>query len=147
MQPDPVLVEDTQAWFRKVALDLRSAEVAFAADPPVLEDVVFHCQQAAEKAIKGFLTWHQREFAKTHDLRLLGRICCEIDPDLGELMERVMPLTSYAWKYRYPGESEPPGIEEAREAQALAREVASALLRRLPKDVDPGLATSGASPS
>lgn len=50
--------------------------------------------------MKGFLTWHPREFTKTHDLRLLGRICCEVDPDLRDLLERVMPLTSYAWKYR-----------------------------------------------
>ncbi len=106
MRHDPVLVADTKAWFRKAAFDLRSAEVAFAAAPPVLEDVVFHCQQAAEKAMKRFLTWHQRGFTKTHDLRLLGRICCEVDPDLRDFVERVMPLTSYAWNYRHPGEPE-----------------------------------------
>jgi len=35
---------------------------------PFLEDALFHCQQAVEKALKGFLTWHDRPFEKTHDL-------------------------------------------------------------------------------
>ncbi len=123
MQPDPVLVEDTRAWFRRVAVDLRSAEAALAATPPVLEDLVFNCQQAAEKAMKGFLTWHQSEFGKTHDLRELGSACSQLDAVLGPLMERAMPLTRHAWEFRYPGDQEEPSQEEARQALALAREV------------------------
>jgi HEPN domain-containing protein len=137
MQHDPVLVQDTRAWFRKVAVDLRSAEAALAADPPVLEDLVFHCQQAAEKAMKGFLTWHQRDFGKTHDLRELGRACAQVDEVLGPLMERAMPLTRYAWRFRYPGDPEEPSDEEARQALAVAREATGALLDRLPGDVRP----------
>jgi HEPN domain-containing protein len=137
MQSDPILVEDTRAWFRRVAVDLRSADAAFAATPPVLEDIVFHCQQAAEKAMKGFLTWRQSDFGKTHDLRELGRACSQLDAGLAPLMERAMPLTRYAWKFRYPGDQEEPSPEEARQALALAREVAGALLDRLPGEVRP----------
>ena len=41
---------------------------------------VFHSQQAAEKAIKGFLTFHQIAFRKTHNLTDLGSQCASGDP-------------------------------------------------------------------
>jgi len=78
MPLDPVLLLDTKAWFRKAMIDLRSAEADLAASPPILEDVVFHCQQAAERAIKGFLTFHQEPFGKTHDLRELAKAQCHL---------------------------------------------------------------------
>ena len=37
-----------------------------AADPPLLEDALFHCQQAVEKVLKALLTWHDEPFRKTH---------------------------------------------------------------------------------
>jgi HEPN domain-containing protein len=48
---DPVRVADTRAWFAKAANDLRGADVDLAADPPLLGDALFHCQQAVEKAL------------------------------------------------------------------------------------------------
>ena len=48
-----------------------------------------------------------------------------------------MPLTEYAWKYRYPGEPAEPDEAEARQALALAREVYDAILARLPAEVRP----------
>ena len=61
---DPAIVEDVRAWLAKAAADLRAGEVDLAASPPLLEDVLFHCQQAAEKALKAFLAWRDEfEFA------------------------------------------------------------------------------------
>ena len=42
------------------------------AKPPLTADSVFHAQQAAEKSIKGFLSWHDRPFRKTHNLVEIG---------------------------------------------------------------------------
>ncbi|MCZ7570447.1 MAG: HEPN domain-containing protein [Ardenticatenaceae bacterium] len=64
MPLDPVLVADTQGWLQKAANDLRGAEIDPAATPPLLEDAVFHCQQAAEKALKAFLTFHNQPFRR-----------------------------------------------------------------------------------
>ncbi len=137
MPLDPVLVLDIKAWFRKAVTDLRSADEDIAAAPPILEDAVFHCQQAVEKAIKGFLTFHQRPFGKTHDLRELGKACASLEPGLSPLLERAAPLTWYAWKFRYPGTPEEPSEEEAREAVGIAREVVAALLSVLPEETRP----------
>jgi HEPN domain-containing protein len=53
---DPELVAETRAWFAKAFHDIRAAEALATASPPLSDEAVFHCQQAAEKALKGFLT-------------------------------------------------------------------------------------------
>lgn len=137
MPHDPFLVAETKAWFAKAANDLRAAEHEFTAAPPLLGDIVFHCQQAAEKAMKGFLAWHNRPFRKTHSLEEIGEQCLEIDLTLKPLVDRAVPLTDYAWKFRYPGEPEAPTVSEAQEALALGREVYESILSRVPEEARP----------
>jgi len=137
MPHDPALVADTKAWLSKAATDLRAAALDLAADPPILDDLVFHCQQAAEKGMKGLLAWHDQPFGKTHSLELLGEACLRLDSTLRALVDRAAPLTEYAWKFRYPGEAEGPTQNEAEHALAVAREVFEAILFRLPEDVRP----------
>lgn len=105
--------------------------------PPIREDVVFRCQQAAEKALKGFLTYHQQPFGKTHDLRDLSRKCLDIDPALMPILEPAIPLTRYAWKFRYPGAPDEPTAEEADEAWMIARGLVQAILDRMPEEAQP----------
>ena len=50
--------------------------------PPLIEDALFHCQQAAEKAMKAFLTAHDTAFRKTHDLDELAATREESDASL-----------------------------------------------------------------
>jgi HEPN domain-containing protein len=137
MALDPVRVEDTRAWLTKAASDLRGAEIDSAAAPPLLDDLVFHCQQAAEKAFKAFLAWHDEPFRKTHNLREVGDQCIGIDSTLASLVLRATPLTKYAWKFRYPGDEPLPTIQEATEALDLAREVVAAVQARLPAETHP----------
>jgi hypothetical protein len=58
MQPDARRRADTLSWFEKAHKDLRCAQIDLAADPPASEDALYHCQQAAAKALKGFLVRH-----------------------------------------------------------------------------------------
>ena len=137
MSPDAPRLVETGGWFEKVADDLYSAQVGLAADPPALGDVLFHCQQAVEKALKGFLTWHDRPFRKTHDLRELREQCLEIDGTLVLALHPILGLTDFAWAFRYPGEPLRPKRKEAEEGLALARQVVEAILSRLPTEVRP----------
>jgi HEPN domain-containing protein len=89
----------------KAGVDLRSARADLATDPPIAADALFHCQQAVEKALKAFLTWHDRPFRKTHDLVELGGQCVALDPALDNRLRTAALLTEYAWKFRYPGEA------------------------------------------
>lgn len=135
MQYDPELVAETRAWLVRGADDLREAEHDLMAAPPLLRGAVFHCQQTAEKAMEGFLTWHSQPFRKTHNLSEIGGACAEVGRTLEPLLRRAAALTDFAWKYRYPGEPEEPSREEAETALALAREVYDAVLARLPQAV------------
>lgn len=121
MAYDPALVEDTRGWLTKASLDLRAAEHDLQATPPLHADAVFHCQQAAERALKAFLAWYDEPFRKTHNLEELGRQVAAFDPSLRALVGRAGTLTEYAWKFRYPGELNEPPREEAEGALALAR--------------------------
>ena len=55
--------------------DLRLAELALDATPPVIGGALYHCQQAAEKALKAFLIWRQVRYPLTHDLGELLSLC------------------------------------------------------------------------
>jgi HEPN domain-containing protein len=132
MQHDPAHVAEVRAWLSKGGKDLAAAEYELQADPPFADDIVFPAQQAAEKSLKAFLSWHCVPFRKTHNLIELGEACCRIDPSLDALLRRAAPLTEYAWKFRYPGDPEEATAEEASEALATAREVFDAVVRCLP---------------
>ena len=82
MPHDAEKVSETRAWFLKSASDLHAAAHDLTAVPPLLEDVVFHCQQAVEKALKGYLTWHDQRFRKTHSIEEVGEQCLTIDASL-----------------------------------------------------------------
>ncbi len=135
--PDAELVSETRAWFAKADVDLRAADCDFGASPPLLSDIVFHCQRAAEKAMKGLLTWQSRPFRKTHSLEELGEQCLAVCPGLREVIDPAVPLTEYATRFRYPGEPEEPTLEEAQEALRLARRLHDAILSLLPQEARP----------
>jgi len=137
MPHDPALAAEVRAWLSKAGKDLAAAAYELQAKPPFADDIVFHAQQAVEKSLKAFLSWHRVPFRKTHNLIELGEACCQIDPSLDALLRRAAPLTEYAWKFRYPGDPEEATAEEAADALATAREVCDAVVRRLPSDVHP----------
>lgn len=56
-----------QAWLIKAQRDLASAQRLSVGDDPLLDTAAYHCQQAAEKAIKGFLVFSDVRVRKTHD--------------------------------------------------------------------------------
>ena len=125
-------------WLQRADEDLREAEHDLKAVAPLTRGAVFHCQQAAEKAMKAFLTATEHLFPKTHDLEVLGTAVAEHDSTLADVLDRAADLTPYAWRFRYPGTPVAPTLQEARQALALAREVYEGILERLPENVRPG---------
>ena len=134
MLHDPARLADTRAWLVKAGDDLRAADHDRTAVPPLLGDAAFHCQQAVEKALKAFLAWHDEPFRKTHNLEELGQACLALDSSLQPLVDRAVPLTEYAWKFRYPGEAESPSAREVNDALAAAGEVLAAVRSRVPPE-------------
>lgn len=92
----------TQLWFAKAQDDLRAARALLGFDSEHFEAIVFHCQQAAEKAIKGYLTHHKVRFSKTHDIAKLLEAVAIVDKDLSLKFKKAEVLTKYAVAYRVP---------------------------------------------
>lgn len=137
MLPDPVRVGEARPWFVKAEHDLRAAEVLLAAVPSLLGEAAYHCQQAAEKSLKGYLSWHDVAFSKTHDLAAIGGLCVGSDASLAAICVRADRLSVFAWAFRYPGDPEEPTRAEVESAIALAREVYDAMLAKLPTELRP----------
>ncbi len=137
MPPDDPKAELTQEWLLKAKHDLLAAERT-AAPPPLPDVTAFHCQQAAEKALKAYLTWHDRPFRRRHQLEELIDQCVDIAWEFNALTDAARILTPYAVVARYPPVVAEPSEEEAREALHLAQEVVSFVLERLPAEARPG---------
>ena len=93
-------------------------------DPTIyLEDLCFHAQQAAEKALKGLLLAHGVDFPYIHDLGELLRLLEQTEAEIPSTVRDVARLTDYAVEARYPGPAEPVTTEEYDEALALTEAV------------------------
>jgi HEPN domain-containing protein len=137
MPHDPARVAEAREWLHKASLDLRGARIDLEADPPLVEDSLFHCQQAVEKALKAFLAWHDRPFRKTHSLEELGASCEMVDPSLQAAVDAAVPLTEFAWAFRYPGDHPVPALEDARHGLDTAERTVAAVVERLPGEAVP----------
>jgi HEPN domain-containing protein len=135
MQPDPTW-EETSEWLRKAASDLHAARTLIQADPTLSDIALYHCQQAAEKAIKGFLVFRGQIFRKTHNIAEIGQQAVVLDRSLESVIKRAAVLTDYVWKYRYPGVPSHATPEETQTGIALAQAVMTAIADRLPMPFD-----------
>jgi len=92
---------------------------------------LFHSQQAAEKALKGLLTFGQIAFRRTHDLADLGSQCLGVDAALEPLLQQVEGLTGYAAAFRYPDAPYEPDSAEALEGLGVATRLYNEVWSRL----------------
>jgi hypothetical protein len=69
--PPLLRAEEARERLRLAARDLRMADLALADTVPLIGEALFHAQQAAEKALKGYLVWHGIRYPLTHDIRQL----------------------------------------------------------------------------
>ena len=122
---DDQTAHEVQQWLVKADHDLRSAERLMGGDDPLLDTAVYHCQQAAEKALKAYLTAHGVMFPKLHLLSPLVELCKDIEPSFDQLSDAAEMLTPLATEFRYPGDILEPKQSEAEEAYRYAQDVIS----------------------
>jgi HEPN domain-containing protein len=113
---------EARQWLIKAEQDLKVACLLFDTEEEVLSAVVYHCQQAAEKALKAYLTDQGLQFPKTHDLTVLLMLCLPLDKGFEVLQEVAEVLTSYATEFRYPADVMEPERQEAKQAIDLSEE-------------------------
>jgi HEPN domain-containing protein len=125
---------EAKAWMVKAWRDLETARRSATGEPPFYDIAVYHCQQAAEKAVKAFLVHHGKVCEKTHDIEVLVDLACEFDSSFRKLTDAADALTPYATRFRYPNatfEVEPLPVEY-NEALEHAKSVYEFVLNLLP---------------
>jgi HEPN domain-containing protein len=130
--PEQVRGELVRQWLEKAEDDWRLSHRLATDSESYPEATAFHAQQAVEKYLKAFLTWHQVEFPKTHDIKRLLRLASARDPSLTEELSDAADLTAYAVEYRYPGEYPPVTTDDAASAVVVADRVRDQIRKRLP---------------
>ena len=145
--PAPGSPED---WMRRA-----NSDFALACTSPdvgvLLEDLCFHAQQAAEKALKATMITWSIAVPRTHNITRLLELMPGAIP-IPQAVQEAVVLTDYAVVTRYPGAYEPVEDVEYREALALAEAVVSwaeSAVAGSPSSVGPGAeaVSSGTSPA
>jgi HEPN domain-containing protein len=89
----------------------------------------FHaCQIAAEKAIRGFLYFHNHQPVDSHNLKELVSFAAGYLPDFDSCIEKAISLDRYADFNREPSKS------ELAEALTLAAQILALVESRIPED-------------
>lgn len=111
-----------EEWLARARADLALAKAPLPAGA-LYEDLCFHAQQSAEKALKAVYQRHGWPFRYVHDLKELLAGLREKGLFVPDEVEEATSLTSYAFQFRYPGIEEPVTAEEYEQAIVLAEAV------------------------
>ncbi len=126
-----------RGWLAKASNDLESARCLLDRQAPILDTACFHCQQAAEKALKALLILHEREPPRTHSIGVLLDVGVDCDRRLAGLRADCEWLTAYAVETRYPDSAAEPTLEKAGEALRGAEELFRLIVEIVPPQVRP----------
>lgn len=110
-------------WLDHAMSDLALARLGMESADVLSEQVCFHAQQAAEKALKAVLLHQQIPFPLIHDLDELIEIACQGGCRLPEWANDLGNLTPYAIETRYPGAWEAFEDTDVTDALDVARRV------------------------
>lgn len=124
-----------QSWLTKAQHDLASARVLAASAPPLLDTAIYHCQQAAEKAVKAYLVYCNQEFERVHDIEALIRLAMSHVEAFVDWTDVGIELTPYARIYRYPGYATEPSREQFDRAMTAAEGLYQFVVSLLPSEI------------
>ena len=132
MSADPrALWEAVEGGLEATAEDLRVAKTCLALAPPARGAAAFHCQQAIEKLLKGFLMLAAKRSRKTHSLAQLSAAAEASFPEISDLVAAAKDWSRWAVDFRYPtrrGRIKPaPDEDELRRALLVIDALASRL--------------------
>jgi HEPN domain-containing protein len=95
--------KSTREWVKKAEEDYVLAKRGSLSKVPVHNGVCFHCQQCAEKYLKGLMEERGLPVPKTHFLDVLLRALLPHHRTLRPLRRGLLFLSLFAVDTRYPG--------------------------------------------
>jgi HEPN domain-containing protein len=97
-------IENALEWLNFAEADLDSAKILNDAQRKHNEIICYHCQQAVEKYLKGFLCYNGLIPPRIHVLETLCALCSDFDSVFNEIAKDCAYLSSFAVHSRYPFE-------------------------------------------
>ena len=98
---------DITQWIKLAETDLGIARHLFETYRPMpIEAICNHCQQSAEKIVKGYLFSNGIEAPKTHNVEELCDMCIKIEAGFDNFIKEANKLSLYGVLPRYPNELE-----------------------------------------
>lgn len=116
-------------WLRIAKEDLLAAKALVKIE--LFSAVTYHCQQSAEKSLKGYLVLKEQAAIKTHDLTKLLELCLKFDVNFKKLYEATKQLNPFSTKFRYPTEFEIPDLADAELAINHAQSIMRFVLKKI----------------
>ena len=95
-------IEDVMEWFQIADADFDSAKILSEAFPKHNEIICYHCAQAVEKYLKGYLEYRDIIPKKTHNLILLLDECIEIEKCFETIKTECSLINRFTNEIRYP---------------------------------------------
>ncbi|HIQ59722.1 MAG TPA: HEPN domain-containing protein [Candidatus Merdivicinus intestinavium] len=90
-----------QDWLNAAYDDLRAAELLLQ-DDTLNNATAFHCQQCAEKALKGYILARDNQAVDGHNLTWLCKRACRIDGEFTQWLDESAALNKCYIETRYP---------------------------------------------
>jgi HEPN domain-containing protein len=115
--------ESPEIWIAYAESDFAMASIGRANKKIKYENLCFHSQQAAEKAIKAILVFKGKKFPKSHSIKLLLDIIESSGENVPSVIKESDQLTDYAIESRYPGLHDTIDNKEYKESLKLAAKV------------------------
>ena len=129
-------IDIIKQWIEKADHDLGTGQVTYLYLPQYRDTIAFHCQQAAEKYLKGFLLFLDIPFKRQHSLNyLLGLISQKIQIS-NELYDNASELEDFAVEIRYPDTSIDLSDDEIQQAFKIAKLIREFVLMQMSLTID-----------
>ncbi|MGN0648353.1 MAG: HEPN domain-containing protein [Oscillospiraceae bacterium] len=90
-------------WLYYAAIDLHVAQ-KLTSDKHCYNTIAFHCQQAIEKGMKGYLLWKRNRLYDGHNLPFLCKQCMQDDRSFSKWLPSCVQITRYYIEARYPAD-------------------------------------------
>jgi len=122
-------MREHEKWLKIVDQDLKSAKALLKVE--LFSTANYHCQQAAEKALKAYLVFKNHKIIKTHDLVKLVVKCFQFDKTFERLYDDAEHLNPFATKFRYPTEFDIPDAQDTKNSINRTQNIVKFVVKKI----------------
>lgn len=117
-----------EEWLLKAKRDLDTANALL--EKAYYDTAIYHTQQCAEKALKGYCVYRLQPLIKTHDLEKILKVCINLDNNFQQLDLLATSLNGLDIRFRYPDIEFEPDETEVVDAIEWSKQVLDFVLSK-----------------